>query len=225
MPLDIESEKRGVWHVVARPAGIHVTEYSLPNRKAAQAAREAIASGVSGFSWDTGRDSLKAAVAAWREEHGMQLRDAVTRALAAVPEADPHGWCADSVRRDDTIRAEQAAYATREDSGGYTETVKLEDVEVGDEISFTYIVLPRRGRFQGLVLGRDQARTVTVRGTVTGEGRVMERHGNNYGEFVDGVRFPLDGAAWLDDDGSTGPVTTPVTVDWLAKLRRQPRIS
>jgi hypothetical protein len=228
MGLDIESEKRGAWHVVTRPAGARVTNYPLPNRKAAQVARDVISDGVPGFPWDADRAGLKAAATTWREEYGVSLKEAVTRVLAAVPAADPHGWCADSVRTMDTVRAEQAAYAAREEAGGYTETVKPEDVRIGDEISFRYAALGSRGifgvaGFRGLALGPREARTVTVRGAVAGEGLVMNRHGNNHDEFMDGLRFPLKNAVWLADDGSTGPLETSVTVEWSARLRRRPR--
>jgi hypothetical protein len=226
--LDIHSEKRGEWHVVTVPAGIRVTVYSLPNRKAAIAARGAIAAGVPDFPWGVARDELKAAVGAFLKARGIPLGDAVTRALAAVPAADPHGFCTDYVKRMDAAKAEQAAYASREDADGYTEKVKPSGIEIGDEISFRYVVLGSRGifglrGFRGLTLGPREARTVTVRGTVTGEGRVMDRHGNNHGEFMDGLRFPLADAVWLGDDGATGPLTTSVTVDWIGRVRRRPR--
>lgn len=226
--LDIVSVKRGAWNVVTVPGGFRVTPYSLPNKKAVQAARDAIAAGIPDFPWGVCKDGLRDAVSAFAERRGMSLADAVMRALAAVPAADPHGFCAHQVKQQEIIRAEQAAYAAREDAGGYTETVKPYDIVTGDEISFRYTVLPRRAHFfPGLKLERDKVRTVprsvTVRGTVTGEGRVMDGHGNNHGESVDGLRFPLDGATWLDDDGGTGPVPYPVTVDWLARVRRRPR--
>jgi hypothetical protein len=69
--------------------------------------------------------------------------------------------------------------------------------------------------------GPGSARTVLVRGTVTGEGRVMDRSGNNYDEGVSGLRFPLSGATWRDEDGSTGPLEAPVTTDWLFGARRR----
>jgi hypothetical protein len=226
--LDIRSEKRGEWHVVTVPAGIHVTTYSLPSRKAAVAARDAIAAGVPDFPWGVDKDGLKPALGAFLKARGVSLGDAVTRALAAVPAADPHGFCAHYVEQQETVKAEQAAYVAREDAGGYTESVKPSEIEIGDEISFRYVVLGSRNicgwrGFRGLSVERGKALTVTVRGTVTGEGRIMDRHGNNYGEFVDGLRFPLADAVWLSDDGNTGPLTTFVTVDWLARVRRRPR--
>lgn len=227
--LDIRSEKRGEWHVVTVPAGIRVTVYSLPNKKAAQAARDAIAVGVSDFPWNVDKDGLRAALSAFQEARGASLSDAVSRALAAVPAADPQGWNRSNIESLDASRAARAAFIAREDADGYTEAVKPDDIEVGDEISFRYVVLGSRGvfglaGFRGLPrLERGQSRTVTVRGVVIREGRVMTRHGNNYDEFMDGLRFPMRNPVWLGDDGATGPLETPVTVDWLTRVRRRPR--
>lgn len=224
--LDIRNEKRGVWHVVTVPAGIRVTVYSLPNRKAAQAARDAIASGVPDFPWNVAHDELRTALSVFLKDRGIPLGDAVTQALAAVPAADPHGFCTHYVKQRETVKAEQATYAAREDAGGYTEVVKPSEVETGDEISFRYVLTRTRYGFTGMEpigTGHGSARTVTVRGTVTGKGRIMNRHGNNYDEFINGLRFPLADAVWLSDDGAAGPLTAAVTVDWLTKLRRRPR--
>jgi hypothetical protein len=227
--LDTRSEKRGQWHVFTVPAGLRVTIYSLPNRRAAQAARDAIAAGVPDFPWDVAdRDALRGAMEAYREAHGMPLSEAVTRALAAVPAADPQGWNAGNVRSMDAGRAAHAAFVAREDADGYTEAVKLTDIEAGDEISFRYVLTRTRWGFVGMApigTGPGSARTVLVRGTVTGEGRVMDRSGNNYDEGVSGLRFPLADATWHDEDGSTGRLEAAVTTDWSYGARRRPRKS
>ncbi|MFD8226871.1 hypothetical protein ACFV16_22170 [Streptomyces massasporeus] len=225
--LDIHSEKRGEWHVVTVPAGLRITVYSLPNRKAAVAARDAIAAGVPDFPWNVeDKEGRSAALKAYRAEHGVPLSEAISRALAAVPAADPQGWNASNVRSLDASRAARREFVAREDADGYTEAVKLSDVETGDAISFRYTVTRTRWGFVGMApIGTDpgSARTVIVRGTVTGEGRVMDRHGNNYDEGVNGLRFPMAGATWTDTDGSTGRLDAAVTVDWLESVRRRPR--
>ncbi|WP_086559948.1 hypothetical protein [Streptomyces africanus] len=224
--LDIHSEKRGEWHVVTVPAGIRVTVYSLPNKKAAVAARDAIAAGVPDFPWGVDKDGLKAAVGAFVESQGMPLGEAVTRALAAVPAADPGGWNRISIESMDASRAAHRAFIERENADGYTELVKVSDIETGDEISFKYTVTRTRYGFTGMAplgKGPGSARTVVVRATVTGEGRVMTRSGNNYDEGVSGLRFPLTDATWTDENGSSGPLEAAVTVDWLAGVRRRPR--
>lgn len=223
--LDIRSEKRGEWHVVTVPAGIRVTVYSLPNKKAAQAARDAIAAGVPDFPWGVEQEGLKAAVGAFVETRGMPLGEAVSRALAAVPAADPQGWNRSNIESLDASRAARREFIAREDADGYTESVKLTDIEPGDEISFKYLVLRgRRSAFPGLPWPeRNGSATVLVRGTVTGEGRIMDRSGNNMYESVSGMRFPLAGATWRDDDGNSGSLTYPVTIDWLETVRRRPR--
>lgn len=224
--LDIHSEKRGEWHVVTVPAGIRVTVYSLPNKRAAQAARDAIAAGVPDFPWDVEQDGVRAALSAFREAHGASLSDAVSRALAAVPAADPQGWNRSNIESMDASRAAHRAFIEREDADGYTEPVKVNDIEPGDGISFKYVLTGSRYGFTGMAplgKGPGSARTVVVRGTVTGEGRLMTRSGNNYHEGVSGLRFPLAGATWTDEDGSTGPLSAAVTVDWLAGVRRKPR--
>lgn len=224
--LDIHSEKRGEWHVVARPSGIRVTVYSLPNKKAAQAARDAIAQGVTGISWGADAEGLRAAVTGFRDGNGASWTEALSRALAAVPAADPQGWNAEHVRQFDASRAARAAYVASENADGYTEPVDVNDVRVGDEISFRYTVTRTRWGFTGMKpagTGPGSARTVIVRGTVTDEGRVMTRSGNNYDEGVNGLRFPLTGATWTDTDGSAGRLDAAVTVSWLADVRRKPR--
>lgn len=225
--LDIRSEKRGEWHVVTVPAGIRVTVYSLPNKKAAQAARDAIAVGVPDFPWDVEQDGVRAALSAFQAAHGASLSDAVARALAAVPAADPQGWNRSNIESLDASAAARREFIAREDADGYTEAVKLTDVETGDEISFKYLVLRgRRSAFPGLPWPeRNGTATVLVRGTVTGEGRIMNRSGNNMYESVSGMRFPLAGATWRDDDGNSGSLERAVTVDWLEAVRRRPRKS
>lgn len=223
--LDITSEKRGEWHVITVPAGIRVTTYTLPNKRAAQAARDALATRVS-FPWDVSSDGLAGALTAFREAHGMPLGEAVARALAAAPAADPQGWNASNVRSLDKSRAAQAAFVAAEEADGYTETVKLTDIEPGDEISFRYTLTRTRYGFADLAplgTGPGSARTVVVRGTVTGEPRAMDRSGNNYDEGVSGLRFPLAGATWHGKDGASGGVTAAVTCDWLYGARRRPR--
>jgi hypothetical protein len=225
--LDIRSEKRGEWHVVTVPAGIRVTTYSLPNKKAAVAARDAIAAGVPDFPWGVDKDGLKPVLDGYREARGMPLTEAVARALAAVPAADPQGWNASNIRSMDASRAAHAAFVAGEEADGYTEAVKLTDIEVGDELSFRYVLTRTRWGFTGMTpigTGPGSARTLLVRGTVTGEGRMMDRSGNNYDEGVSGLRFPLaDDATWRDEDGSTGPLEAAVTTDWLFGARRRPR--
>jgi hypothetical protein len=84
--LDINSAKRGEWHVVTVPAGIRVTVYSLPNKRAAQAALDAISTRVL-FPWGTDKDGLKASLDTFRELHGMpltQTRRAGTRATSGA---------------------------------------------------------------------------------------------------------------------------------------------
>lgn len=225
MSLDIHSEKRGEWHVVTVPAGIRVTPYTLPSKKAAQAARGALADGIPGFPWDVDKDGLGAAMKAFRAERGVSLPEAVERALAAVPAADPQGWNAGNIRSREKAAEERAAFLARENADGYTEAVKTGDIRVGDEISFRYPLFgPRRYGFTGLRdIERGKSLTVTVRARVAGEGRLMTRHGNNYDEGVDGLRFPLAGATWQDDDGNGGPLETSVTTDWLGGARRRPR--
>lgn len=223
--LDIRSEKRGEWHVVTVPAGIRVTVYSLPNKKAAVAARDAIAVGVSDFPWNVDKDGLRAALSAFQEARGASLSDAVSRALAAVPAADPQGWNRSNIESMDASRAAHREFIAREDADGYTEPVKLTAIEPGDEISFKYLVLQgRRSAFSGLPWPeRNGTATVLVRGTVTGEGRIMDRSGNNMYEGVSGMRFPLSGATWRDDADNSGTLERAVTIDWLDSVRRRPR--
>lgn len=227
MPLDIESAKRGEWNVVTRPDGIRVTPYTLPNQKSAKAALSALSAGVTGFPWDvTGKDQLKAALQVYQDTHGHSLTDAVLRALAAVPAADPHGYCAGSVQRQDDARAEHAAHLASEEADGYTETVEFEDVAVGDEISFRYVLTKALSGFAGMprLDFRDHARTLIIRGTVTGPYRWMDRSGNNWSECRTGPRFPLADATWTDRGaGASGELTAPVTVDVLRGIRRRPR--
>jgi hypothetical protein len=226
MSLDIHSEKRGEWHVVTVPAGLRVTVYTLPNKRAAQAARDAIAAGVPDFPWETDREGLRAALTTYRETHGADLAEAVTRALAAVPAADPQGWNRSNIAAQDASRAARAAFVASEEADGYTEVVKPADIVPGDEISFRYLLHRRRYGFTGLPdIERGRSLTVLVRGTVTGEGRVMDRSGNNYDEGVSGLRFPLTGATWRDDEGNSGPLDAVVTIDWLETVRRRPRKS
>jgi hypothetical protein len=223
--LDIHSEKRGAWHVVAQPSGLRVTFYSLPNKRAAQAARDAITAGVPDFPWGADTEALRAAVRNYRDDEGRPLTETISRALAAVPAADPQGWNRNSVESLDASRTAHREFVAREDADGYTEPVKLTDIEIGDEISFKYLVL--RGRRSGFVHlpwpERNGTATVLVRGTVTGEGRIMDRSGNNMYESVSGMRFPLAGATWRDDDGNSGSLERAVTVDWLETVRRRPR--
>lgn len=225
MSLDITSAKRGEWHVVTVPAGIRVTVYSLPNKKTAQAARDAIATRVL-FPWNVDRDGLKAAMDIFRAAHAMPLTEAVSRALAAVPAADPQGWNRSGIESMDASRAARREFVAREDADGYTRAAKIEDIGAGDEISFRYTLTRRRYGFVGLPpmdTGPGSALTVVVRGTVTGEGRVMDRSGNNYDEGVSGLRFPLAGATWRDEDGRSGALEAAVTTDWFYGVRRKPR--
>jgi hypothetical protein len=104
--------------------------------------------------------------------------------------------------------------------------VKLTDIGTGDEISFRYTLTSSRYGFAGMAdlgKGPGSARTVVVRGTVAGEGRVMNRSGNNYSEGISGLRFPLEDATWRGDDGTGGDLTAAVTTDWLYGARRRPR--
>lgn len=224
MPLDIESLHRGEWNVVTRPGGVRVTPYTLPNQKAAKAACKAIDEAVPDFPWDVvGRDQLKAALQVYGDTHGRSLTDTVLHALAAVPAADPHGYCARHVRDREAARAEAAAFVASEEADGYTEVVDHDDVSPGDEISFRYVLTKTRPGFTGLrPIEQGTARTVVVRGTVAGPYRWMNRHSNNYDEFMTGPRFPLAEATW-HEDGASGPLEADVTYDCLRPLRRRPR--
>lgn len=226
MALDIESLRRGEWNVVTRPDGIRVTPYTLPNQKAAKAALGAISAGVTGFPWDVaGRDQLKAALQVYGDTHEHSLTDAVMQALAAVPAADPDGYCAQAVQQRDANLAERAAHVASEEADGYTETVEFRDVAVGDEISFRYTLTEALSGFPGMPrLEYGQTRSLVVRGTVTGPYRWMDQSGNNWSEYRTGPRFPLAGATWRDwHDGTTGELTASVTVDVLLGMRRRPR--
>lgn len=227
MPLDIESAKRGEWNVVTRPAGVRVTPYTLPNQKAAKAALKAISDGIADFPWDTAdKNQLRAALQVYQDTHGRSLADAVTRALAAVPAADPDGYCAGVVRNRDAVRAEHAAHEAAEEADGYTELVEFGDIAVGDEIGFRYTLTTALSGFTGLprLDFGDYARTLIVRGTVTGPFRWMDRSGNNWSEGRTGPRFPLTEATWTDREaGASGELTAPVTVDVLRGIRRRPR--
>ncbi|MCX4826652.1 hypothetical protein OG883_44230 [Streptomyces sp. NBC_01142] len=148
------------------------------------------------------------------------------RALAADPAADPHGSARAAITSRDTARREYAEHVAREERDGFTDPVAVADIQVGDSISFRYTLTKTRYGFHGMTplgTGPGSARTVLVRGTVTAEGRVMTRHGNNHDEFMDGLRFPLSDATWTDPDGDTGALSAAVTVDWLTGVRRRPK--
>ncbi|MEU6362175.1 hypothetical protein [Streptomyces albidoflavus] len=219
------SAKRGEWNVVAQPSGLRVTDYSLPNRKSAQAAREALAEAFGDVPWGSDAQALKVVAREYRSADGERLSEAVRRALAAVPAADPHGWCRQSVEQRDTARRENRERVAREERDGFTEVVKAEDVKPGDVISFRYVVLRgSRSAFEGLELEARGSRWVTVRGTVAGEYRWMDRHGNNAHEGVSGARWPLVDATWFDGEGNAGRIRlgAGVTYDLLTELRRRP---
>jgi hypothetical protein len=224
--LFAEPVKRGEWHVIAQPSTLRVTLYSLPTMRAARAARDVIAAALPSLPWNADADTLKTAVRDFRADNGDRITDAVMRALAAVPAADPHGWCRQSITSTDTARAEHAAHTAREEAAGYTDTVDVHDVRPGDRISFRYTLTKTRYGFMGMEpigQGPGSARTVTVRFTVTGEGRVMERHGNNYDEFLNGLRFPFTDGTWTAPDGTTDTIldTAAITTEW-GTVRRAP---
>ncbi|MGW1436792.1 hypothetical protein ACWD7M_16275 [Streptomyces griseus] len=223
--LEVRSEGRGTWHVFAVPSGLKVTGYSLPNRKAALAARGAIGAGVPSFPWGAELDAVKTAAREFRTEGGERLLMAVARALAAVPAADPHGWNAGNVRSHDENRRAAAEDRAREERDGFTEVVKLDEIRVGDVISFPYLLHRKPWGWTGLPeIKTGEAGSslrVWVRGTVTGEGRVMTRHGNNHDEFMDGLRFPLADVSWVDAEGRSGSVGGSPTCDWLFEARRK----
>jgi hypothetical protein len=226
MPLHPVSLGRGQWVVQTTLSGKSVTPYTLSNRKAATAARNAILAALPGIPWNADSDILEAALRDFRAGNGDGFRDAMMRALAGDPAADPHGSIRAAITSRDIARQEHAEYVAREKRDGFTERVEVGDVQVGDSISFRYTLTKTRYGFQGMAplgTGPGSARTILVRGTVAGEGRIMTRHGNNHDEFMNGLRFPLAGATWMDQDGNTGTLTAAVTTSWLTSVRRTPK--
>lgn len=224
--LNIVSIARGQWTVRTAAAGMSVIPYTLPDKKAATAARAVIMNAFPAFPWESDADTLKAAVREFRSGNGDTMRSAVMRALAADPAADPDGAARVATTATDTVRQERARCAAQEDRDGFTETVELNEIGVGDIISFRYTVTHDRPGFEGMrpMKGRrGSAHGVQIRGTVTAPGRAMTHGGNNSDEGRSGLRFPLADATWTDRDGLTGALSAAVTVGWADSVRRLPR--
>lgn len=176
--------------------------------------------------WDG--DDIVAAMHAFPDTHDESLPFAIMRIVAGNDKLDPKGMIANEVAAHDASRAKQKRITAREAAAGYTERIKTSDIEPGDEISYSYAnKLPYGWRNLGIQAAPHDWADITVRARVLDEGKTMTRHGNNYDEGVDGLRFKLANAVWFDDNGdATGPLpeySRVPTVSWSARVLRKPK--
>jgi hypothetical protein len=176
--------------------------------------------------WD--EDDVVDAMHAFPDTHGESLPYAIMRIVAGNDKLDPKGLVAAEVEAHDASRAKQERILARETAAGYTERIKVSQIEPGDEISYSYSGKLRYG-WHGLGIEtkpHDWA-NLTIRAHVLDEGRLMTRHGNNYDEFMDGLRFKAQAVSWFDDNGdATGTLPEYAivpTVDWSARVLRKPK--
>ncbi|HZP14619.1 MAG TPA: hypothetical protein VFA96_02265 [Nocardioides sp.] len=175
--------------------------------------------------WDG--DDVIDAMFAFPDTHGEALPQAIMRIVAGNDKLDPKDMIAAEVAAQDASRARQERILIREAAAGYTERIQTSQIEPGDEISYSYANnLPYVWRGLGIHTDRNWA-SITIRGQVTDEGRLMTRHGNNYDESVDGMRFKIAYGVWFDDNGdATGSLpeyATVPTASWSARVLRKPK--
>lgn len=175
--------------------------------------------------WDG--DDMVQAFRDYRGTHNETLPFAIMRVVAGNPVLDPKGMISDEVTAHDASRAKQERILARETAAGYTERIKVSEIEPGDEISYSYSGKQRYGWDNlGIKAARDWM-SLTIRAKVLDEGRLMTRHGNNYDEFMDGLRFKAQDVSWFDDNGdATGTLSLHAimpTTCWSARVLRKPK--
>jgi len=149
------------------------------------------------------------------------------RIVAGNDKLDPKDMIAAEVAAQDASRARQERILARETTAGYTERIQTSEIKPGDEISFAYSNnLPYAWRGLGIHTDRNWA-SITIRARVLDEGKLMTRHGNNYDELMDGLRFTAESVSWFDDNGdATGSLpeyATVPTASWSARVLRKPK--
>jgi hypothetical protein len=176
--------------------------------------------------WD-GDDVVEEMRAYPAAHDGRTAPGAILRLVAGNPVLDKDGTVAQWVSDEDVSDARRGRVKIRETAAGYTERIKVSEIEIGDRISYAYAgyTLPISLRAAGVSATR-QYYHLTIRATVLDDGQNMTRHGNNYDEFKDGMRFKVRDASWFNDDTDAQGVLAAghaPTVEWMTTVLRKPK--
>jgi hypothetical protein len=223
--LAVYSQERGRWQVLAPGVAryIHTVRYNCTTKAKALVVADLMEQGFE-IPWDA--DDAHTLAQAYRNEFGERFERAFTRLVAGHPVLDKDGMLAHEVAAWDADRIEHQRILARDVADGYTETVRVSEIRVGDEVSYRYF---GKSTYRWKRLGlTDDWVTLTIRATVQNEGRHMTRHGNNYDEGMDGVRYKATGISWIDDCAPDSTLTGTLpdgdapTMDWITRVRRKP---